>query len=240
MIWAAPAPPFSGRKVEPTYVLARAIIKPFIATWLRYDIEGLENIPSRGPAIVAFNHIAYLDAFASAYAVDKAGRRPRFLAKSELFADKRIAWILKGAGQIEVRRGTRDAPMALDHALAALDEGEVVVIFPEGTITTNPDLKPMAARSGAARLALESGAPLIPAALWGTQNIWGKGCRKHWWPPRQDVLARIGEPLHLEESDSSPEAWRAVSARLMDEISVLVASLMPAVPDARRPLRRAA
>lgn len=226
--------------MESTYVLAKAIIKPFVATWLRFEIEGLENIPKRGPAIVAFNHIAYLDAFVSAYAVDKAGRRPRFLAKSELFADKRIAWIIKGAKQIEVRRGTRDAPMALDHALAALDEGEVIVIFPEGTITTNPDLKPMMARSGAARLALESGVPLIPAAMWGTQNIWTKGCRKHWWPPRQDVLARIGEPLQLAGQRSSPEAWRAVSAQLMDAISVLVASLMPAVPDTRRPLRRAA
>lgn len=84
---------------EPTYLLAKAILKPWLGAWFRWNIEGLENIPRRGPAILAFNHIAYLDAFAAAYVVDGAGRRPRFLAKSELFEDKRIAWVLKGAKQ---------------------------------------------------------------------------------------------------------------------------------------------
>jgi 1-acyl-sn-glycerol-3-phosphate acyltransferase len=221
--------------VEPTYRLARTILKPWLATWFRWHIEGIENIPKEGAAILAFNHIAYLDPFSSAYVVDKAGRIPRYLAKTELFQDKRIAWILKGAKQIEVRRGTREAPMALDNALAALAAGEIIVVFPEGTITTDPDLSPMPARSGTARLALGSDAPLIPCAVWGTQNVWPKNYAKHFWPPRQEILVRIGEPMEVGGEPDSPEDWQKVSMAVMDHIAILLAGLRPALADRRRP-----
>ncbi len=220
--------------MEPTYQLARMILKPWLRAWFRWNIEGLERIPREGPAILAFNHIAYLDPFASAYIVDRAGRRPRYLAKSELFQDRRIAWILKGAKQIEVRRGTREAPMALDHAIDSLKSGEIVVVFPEGTITTDPALNPMQAKSGTARLALASGAPVIPCALWGTQNVWPKGYAKNWWPPRQEILARVGEPMKFAGDPGPPEAWKEVSTSVMDEIGLLLAGLRPALPDRRR------
>ena len=226
--------------MEPTYALAKAILRPWLAAWFRWTIEGAQNLPKEGPAIVAFNHIAFLDPFAAAYAVDKNGRRPRFLAKSELFEDKRVAWILKGARQIEVRRGTKDARMALDHASDALNDGEVIVVFPEGTLTTDPDLYPMEAKSGAARLALASRAPLIPCALWGTANVWAKDCAKHWWPPKQDLLVRFGTPIDVSGAVDSPEGWREVSQRLMEEIATLVASLRPIVPDRRRQKKAAA
>ena len=226
--------------MEPTYLLAKGILKPWLSTWFRWTIEGDERIPHRGGAILAFNHIAFLDPFAAAYVVDRTGRRPRFLAKSELFADKRIAWILRGAKQIEVRRGSKDAPMALDKALEALERGEIIVVFPEGTITDEPDLRPMQGKTGAARLALGSKVPLIPCGLWGTANIWPKDYAKHWWPPKQDVLVRIGEPVPVAGDPNSPEAWRVVSEELMKRIAVLVASLRPAVPDQRRPARRSA
>ena len=226
--------------MEPTYQLARGILKPSLGLWFDWSIEGLENIPREGGAILAFNHIAYLDPLVTAYVVDKSGRRPRYLAKSELFADKRISWILRGAGQIPVHRGTKDAPMALDRAVDALGRGEIVVIFPEGTITTDPDLNPMAAKTGAARLALASGAPLIPAAVWGTQNVWPKGFAKHWWPPGQDILVRIDEPRSVTGDPDSPEDWKRVGENLMQQISTLVASLRPVVPDRRRQKGRAA
>ncbi|MDQ3986250.1 MAG: 1-acyl-sn-glycerol-3-phosphate acyltransferase [Actinomycetota bacterium] len=225
--------------MEPTYLLAKAILKPWLKGWFRWSIEGAENIPKKGPAILAFNHIAYLDPFAAAYVVDDQRRRPRFLAKSELFADKRISWILRGAAQIEVRRGTKDAPMALDHAFEALDRGETIVVFPEGTVTTDSELNPMEAKTGTARLAIGSGAPLIPCALWGTANIWPKGYAKHWWPPRQDILVRIDRPLATRRPND-PEGWRGLSEELMERISVLVASLRPAIPDQRRPRKRPA
>lgn len=226
--------------METTYLIAKGIFKPSLHTWFRWNIEGIENIPGTGAALLAMNHISYLDPLAAAYVVDKAKRVPRFLAKSDLFEDKRIAWILRGAKQIEVRRGTADAPMALDNAFAALHKGEVIMVFPEGTITDDPDLKPLPAKSGAARLALGSGAPLIPCAVWGTHNIWPKGYAKNWWPPRQDILVRIGEPMEVSGDPSSPEDWKHVSERLTEAIEALVASLRSAVPDRRRLKKRAA
>ncbi len=185
------------------------------------------------------NHIAYLDPLAIAYAVDKAKRVPRFLAKSELFEDKKIGWVLKGAKQIEVRRGSRDAPMALDNAVAALAKGELLVVFPEGTITRDPDLNPMEAKTGTARMALASKAPLIPCAIWGTQNIWPKGYAKR-WRPRQDILIRVGKPMEVTGEPDNRDDWKRLGFEVMNEISVLLASLRPAVPDRRRPKRRAA
>lgn len=224
--------------MESTYLLAKAILKPALRAWFKWHIEGLEHIPRRGAAILACNHIAFLDPFATAYAVDKARRVPRYLAKSELFEDKRIAWILKGAKQIPVRRGTREAPMALDAAEAALEKGEIVVIFPEGTITADPDLAPMEAKTGIGRLALLSGAPVLPCAVWGTQNVWPKGYAKRWWPPGQEILMRIAGPRRYTGDARSPEEWRRVGVDVMSEIGSLVASLRPAIPDRRR--RRAA
>lgn len=226
--------------METTYPLAKGILKPFLHSWFRWNFEGIENIPTSGGALLAFNHISYLDPLATAYVVDKAGRIPRYLAKSELFQDKRIAWILRGAKQIEVKRGTATAPMALDKAFDALGRGEVVVVFPEGTISDDPDLTPLPPKTGAARLALGSSAPLIPCGLWGTQNIWPKGYAKNWWPPKQDILVRIGEPMKVSGNVDSTADWRRISEALMDEIERLVASLRPAVPDRRRPKKKKA
>lgn len=221
-----------------TYGLLRGVLKPWLTTWFRWSLEGVENIPRSGPALVAFNHIAYLDPLAAAYALDKAKRIPRFLAKHELFDDKRIAWLLRGAGQIPVKRGTADAPMALDAALDALNRGECIVIFPEGTITDDPDLHPMEGKTGISRLAIESGVPVIPAALWGTANIWPKGYAKR-WRPRQDICIRVGEPTTFAGRSDTPEEWHRVAGEIMNEVSLLVASIRPAVPDRRRPRKAA-
>jgi 1-acyl-sn-glycerol-3-phosphate acyltransferase len=222
--------------MEPVYQLARAVVVPWVHLWFKTLIEGRENVPSRGPALVAFNHIAYLDPLIIGAAVDASGRRPRFLTKSELFEDKRIGWVLRGCGQIEVKRGTRAAPAALDSALRALDRGEVVVIFPEGTVTTDPDLRPLPAKTGASRLALRSGAPVIPGGIWGTANIWPKGSYAKSWRPRQEVLLRFGEQLQVSGSPDDPAEWQRAGRQITDEISKVVASLRPLVPDRRRPV----
>ena len=138
-----------------------------------------------------------------------------------------------------MRRGTPNAPVALDHALEALRKGEVVVVFPEGTITNDPDLNPMTPKTGAARLALESGAPLIPCAVWGTQNIWPKGYAKN-WRPRQLILLRIGTPLDVSGDPRSPGAWAEVGDKLMSAIANLLAGLRDDLPDRRKPKKKAA
>lgn len=226
--------PAAHKTMEPTYLLAKSILKPGMRAWFRWTMEGLANVPASGSAILAFNHISYLDPLVAAFAVDEAGRTPRFLAKSELFQDRRIGWILRGAGQIEVKRGTRDAAVALEQAIAAARAGEIIVVFPEGTVTTDPDLRPMPPRSGVARLALLSGAPLIPCAVWGTQNVWPKGYASN-WRPRQDVVVRIGTPVEVSGDPDDRRAWVRVSRDVMAEIQALVASIRPAVPDRRRP-----
>jgi 1-acyl-sn-glycerol-3-phosphate acyltransferase len=222
-----------------TYSLAKVILRPWLTVWFQWNVEGLDNIPRRGPAILALNHISYFDPLAAAFIANKAGRRARFLAKSELFRDKRIGWVMRGAAQIEVKRGTRDAPVALDQAYAALDRGELVVVFPEGTVTTDPDLEPMTPKSGAARLALKTGAPLIPCAIWGTANVWPKGYKRS-WRPGHTILARIGAPIAASSEADSPDAWRSLGMRLMGEIARLLSEIKPAVPDRRRAKRSAA
>ncbi len=219
--------------------MAKAILFPFCVTWFKRHVEGVHYIPKTGPAIIAFNHISYLDPIIAAYVVNEADRRPRFLAKAELFDDKRIAWILRGAKQIPVHRGTANAPMALDQALAALDAGETLVVFPEGTITTDPELHPMEAKSGLARLALRTNAPVIPGAIWGTQNIWPKGYAKR-WRPRQDVMMRLGPPMAVSGDPDSPDDWKRVGAEVMERIAMLLAGLRPIIADRRRPKRPAA
>jgi 1-acyl-sn-glycerol-3-phosphate acyltransferase len=116
----------------------------------------------------------------------------------------------------------------------------LIVIFPEGTITTDPDLNPMPAKTGLARLALATGAPVVPCALWGTANVWPKGFAKRWWPPKQDICVRVGSPVSFEGDRSSTADWERVGTEVMSEVGRLVASLRPVVPDRRRPKKAAA
>ncbi len=234
--------PEAGRSetsLEPTWWLVRGVLQPWLRTWFTWHIEGLENIPPRGrPALIASNHIAYLDPLAVGYILVRAGRIPRFLAKSELFESRKLGWVLRGTGMIEVRRGTTHAPAALDGALDALAGGEAVVVFPEGTITSDPDLRPSAGKTGIARIALRSGEPVIPVAVWGTANVLPKGYKGS-WAPRQPICVRIGEPFRVDGDPGSPDDWRRVAGEVMERIAALVASIRPAVPDRRRPARAA-
>lgn len=139
--------------------------------------------------------------------------------------------MFRGAGQIEVRRGTREASSSLGQAIEALTRGEIVCVFPEGTITGEPDLQPMRGKTGTARLTLASGAPLIPCALWGSANFFPLGHRPR-LRPRQKIVVRIGRPMDVVESDDRA-GWRELTDRLMGEIAALSAELRPQVPDRR-------
>lgn len=217
--------------------MVRSILVPCLRFWFRWHIEGIQSIPKEGPALFAFNHIAFLDPLAAAYVIDGAGRHPRFLAKHDLWSDKRIAWMLKGTRQIPVERGSSAAREALLPAIEALRKGEAIVIFPEGTITTDPALDPMPAKSGVARIALAARVPVIPCALWGTANVWGRDYAPN-WRPKQDICVRIGRPLYVEGDADSPDDWARVGEEVMREVGTLLASIRMAVPDRRRPSRK--
>jgi 1-acyl-sn-glycerol-3-phosphate acyltransferase len=217
--------------VEPWYHVARTAVLPPIKLWFTWRFEDLDHIPSVGPAVVACNHISYLDPLGNAYAVVKAGRRPRFLAKDDLFDITLVGTVLRGVRQIPVNRGTGDQTPLLD-AVRALRSGEIVVIYPEGTVTTNPDFSPMQGRSGVVRLALDTGAPIVPLASWGSQAVWqksGKGSLKFGRP----VWMKAGPPIDLSARASERNdraALRAMTADVMAAITVLVDDLRSRYP----------
>lgn len=198
-------------------------------------MEGLEHVPRSGPAIVIGNHLSYFDPFAHSYFVVRAGRRPRFLAKAELFEVPLLRTALRGLRQIPVRRGTGDqAP--LEEATRAIERGEVVVIYPEGTSTAGgPGFTPGRGKTGTVRLALATGAPVVPVATWGGQYVWRRGSfrfpefgRPIWLRAAEpiDVRARAGGAVDVEDH----EAVRALTDELMGELAGLVASLREAYP----------
>ena len=200
--------------------------------WFTWRFEGLENVPKEGPAILACNHISYLDPLGNAYAVIEAGRRPRFLAKLDLFAIPLVGTVLRGARQIPVDRSKAGDPSPLLSAQEALRAGEVVVIYPEGTVTNNPDSTPMPAKTGAVRLSLATGVPIVPMASWGSQAVWqksGMGSLKFGRP----VWVKAGPPIdlsaHADERDQRA-VLRKLTADVMAEISTLVEDLRTRYP----------
>ncbi|HSJ51103.1 MAG TPA: lysophospholipid acyltransferase family protein [Actinomycetota bacterium] len=220
------------------------MLQPPFDLWFNWRFEGLERVPAEGPAILAGNHLSYLDPFAHAFFVVKAGRRPRFLAKQELFDHRLIGVALRGARQIPVSRGTGDRS-ALDDAAAALEAGEVVVIYPEGTTTTNnPDFSPGRGKTGAVRLSLRTGVPILPVATWGGQYVWRSSGRQNLSFGRP-VWVRAGDPFDpsaraVDRED--PAAVRALTDELMHELARLVDGLRARYPTrwaaSRRPERR--
>lgn len=175
------------------------------------------------------NHISYLDPLTNGDAVVRAGRRPRFLAKEDLFRVPIVGRALRGAGQIPVSRGARDRS-SLDKAVAALGRGEVIVVYPEGTVTKREDGLPMEGKTGTVRLALQTGAPVIPMASWGSQAVWqksGKGSLKLGRP----IWTTVGEPLELPAAPEGEQpALRELTAQVMEVITRLVIDLRDRYP----------
>jgi 1-acyl-sn-glycerol-3-phosphate acyltransferase len=211
-----------ARRRQPVYALAKAVVPPVIRFWVQLDCQGLLHVPADGPVIVAANHISYFDPLCLGTFVQAAGRQVRFLAKSELFEKRLLGWVLRSAGQIPVYRETRDAAQALVDAVAAMRDGAAVVIYPEGTTTTNPDFSPMRPKSGVARLAALTGAPVVPVGIWGAQLLFARG---QIGPFRRGarVVLRAGPPIHLGLGPESPlDEVNSARDRVMEAIVKLV------------------
>jgi 1-acyl-sn-glycerol-3-phosphate acyltransferase len=187
--------------------------------WLsgRPRFEGLEHIPRTGGAVIAANHISHIDPIYSALAVHLARRVPHFLAKDSLWRVPVLGHVLRATRQIPVFRGTADAKASLRDGTAALQEGLSLIVYPEGTISRDPDHWPMHPHTGVARLALSSGVPVVPMVHWGTQQVLD-GYRKRYRPlPRTTVTVRCGEPIDL-----SAHRDRPVDAALLREVTDLI------------------
>jgi 1-acyl-sn-glycerol-3-phosphate acyltransferase len=200
--------------------------------FFRWKFIGLEKIPPSGPAIIACNHISYFDPLCQGHMIIKAKRRVRFFAKSELWRNPFLKFILSHAHQIPVERGSGESG-PVEKAIDVLGEGDVVMIYPEATITTTDDLTPMRGKTGAARVALTTGAPVVPCAVWGSQWVKPKGrVAKLRWRPL--IMLNAGDPMtfgDLVGRQDDHEALREVTDRIMAELERLVRELHKLHPD---------
>ncbi len=185
------------RRIGFWYRLAVSVVKPLLLVFTKRSWGGAENVPPSGGVIIAANHISYIDPLTLAHFLYDNGRLPRFLAKSTLFDVPFIGRVFRGAQQIPVRRGTADAAQALGAAVEALERGECVLIYPEGTATRDPQTWPMHARTGIARLALTTGVPVIPVAQWGAHRILPYPSKRPRLLPRTTIEVLAGLPVDL-------------------------------------------
>jgi 1-acyl-sn-glycerol-3-phosphate acyltransferase len=208
-----------ARRREPIYTFAATVIPAVVRKWVHLECRGFEHLPATGPVIVASNHISYFDPLCLGSCVHGNGRVVRFLAKSELFSKPVVGPVLAGAGQIPVKRNTRDAADALQHAVKALDEGAAVAVYPEGTTTPNPDFSIGPAKSGVSRLALLTGAPILPVGQWGAHLLFAQG---RMGPFRRGIRAIVSAGPLLEIPhlpDPSRIAIRETTERIMKAIT---------------------
>ncbi len=222
----APAAGRPSRAARAGYVIPAAIVRPALRGLVRQVWEGTENLPETG-AILAVNHISELDPLSVAHMVYNQGLLPTFLAKAELWKVPVLKQVLEATRMIPVER-TRDGGRSLDAARDAVATGRAIIVYPEGTVTRDPQGWPMAARSGAVRLALQTGAPLIPVGQWGIQELLPYGGRAPRPFPRKTARIRIGAPVDLDDLRGAPmtaSGLRAGTERMMDAITAIVADL---------------
>jgi 1-acyl-sn-glycerol-3-phosphate acyltransferase len=226
--------------------LCVAILYPLDALLFRIRWRNLDRVPAprEGGVIIAMNHVSHIDTVLMARLVWQTGRVPRFMIKANLFSKPVIGRIFTGAKQIPVYRGTTEAAESLRDAVRALDEGEAIVIYPEGTITKDPEQWPMQGKTGIARLVLLApDVPVIPIGQWGPQKRRGK--RKPGL--RGESLASVGKPLDLSRfRDAEPTATTlheitdVIMGAIRDEVAELrgepapTAFFRPARKEARR------
>ncbi|HEX6873869.1 MAG TPA: lysophospholipid acyltransferase family protein [Micromonosporaceae bacterium] len=187
----------AGRRLGFWRRLAVVLVKPVMTVMTRRSWTGMSHLPATGPVIVVANHMSHADPLVLAHYLYDAGRWPAFLAKASVFEVPVVGWILRACDQTPVSRGTVDAVKALDAAVAAIKAGKAVVIYPEGTTTKEPDLWPMRGKTGAARLWLTTGAPVVPIAMWGPERLFDPRTKKARLRPRTPVTVVAGPPLDL-------------------------------------------
>jgi 1-acyl-sn-glycerol-3-phosphate acyltransferase len=187
-------------------------------------ISGVENVPTTGAFVLAPNHYSEIDPLVVGVAMWKIGRMPRYMAKASLFKVPVVGRLLHASGQIPVERaGSRGSdPLAAAKQIA--DQGLAVVIYPEGTLTRDPDLWPMRGKSGAVRTALEQGIPVIPVAHWGTQLLMPRYGKKISVFPRKTIDVRFGPAVDL-----SAFAGRKLDSATLTEATDVVMDAITAI-----------
>jgi 1-acyl-sn-glycerol-3-phosphate acyltransferase len=212
-----------------------------MAPMVRYRFYGTENLPKSGGFIAAANHVSDFDALTFTDFLLQNGYHPRVLAKRSLFNTPVVKNLMKSAGMIPVDRGTEKASESLDAAAELLRQGACVALFPEGTLTRDPDLWPMEGKTGVARLALATGVPVIPVGQWGAVNVLGRYSKVLKPFPPKTVRIMAGPPVDFSDlysQEITSEVLREATDRVMDAISELVGKVRGGTPpDPRFDLR---
>lgn len=216
--------------------LAVPIIKPLLLATTIRDWRHGERIPATGGCVLAMNHISHIDPLTAAHIVYDHGRLPRYLAKAGLFHGRFMRFFMTGAGQIPVEREGKGAA-AYAAAVAAVERGECVVVYPEGTITRDPDMWPMTGRSGAARIGLETGCPVLPVGQWGAHELLPPYSKRPHLLPRTRVTMSVGEPVDLEDLRAQPRTTAVVN-EATDRILAAITAQVEEIRGGRAPAER--
>ncbi len=205
-----------------------AVVKPsLIALTSRNWLDG-EKIPASGGCVVAVNHISHADPMVLGTFLHEHGRLVRYLTKDAMFRTPVIKHLAVNAKQIPVQRMTEGAVTAFDAAVEAVRQGECIGVYPEGTITKDPDQWPMRGKTGAARIALATGAPVIPIGQWGAQDLLPAYSLRLRVYPRATTSFKVGDPVDLEDLMGKPvtnEVLHEATSRIMAAITALVEDL---------------
>lgn len=229
----------SAEKSRPSVFWAAAAVAIPAVGWLaRIEISGGEHLPQTGAYVLAPNHYSEFDPLITAVATWRLGRAPRFMAKESLFRVPVLGALLRATGMVPVARASSAA--AAKHSIAQAEElvrhGRGVIVYPEGSLTRDPDMWPMRGKTGAVRLALEGGLPVIPMATWGVQEILPRYGKLRVWPPRKRVQVRLGPAIALPAADGklTPGSLVAATDQVMAAISDLLGDLRGQTPPAER------
>ncbi len=216
------------RRMGLAFSVAVGVVKPTMLALTRHEWGGRGNIPAEGGCILVPNHISEIDPLVIAHFVYESGRLPRFLGKAEVFRVPLLGRFLRACGQIPVYRKSSAAAHAFSAAVDAVNAGEAIIVYAEGTLTRDPGLWPMVGRTGAARIGLATGCPVIPVAQWGPQQILPPYARRPHVLPRKLVQVTAGPPVDLSryrDQPVTPEVLRAATDAIMADLARVLGDL---------------
>ena len=214
-------------KSRATFVFLAGIARPLMNVLMAKKWEGTEKLPEGG-FIAVPNHCTEIDPIVIGHMLYNQKRPPHFLAKSGLFKVPVLGSLLRATRQIPVERSTAGANRSLQVAKEVVDAGGSIIIYPEGTLTRDPDLWPMKGHTGAARLALQTGAPVVPMAHWGAQEVFPRYAKRFHIFPRKTVRVLVGEPVDLSAFRDKPmdrTTLAEATELIMDAITRLLETL---------------
>lgn len=221
----------SAEKTKPSvFWPAAAVVVPITGLIAKIEISGAEHLPMSGPYVLAPNHYSEFDPVIVAVAVWRIGRAPRFMAKESLFRVPVLGAVLRATGMVPVARSSSAsaAKQTIAQAEHLVEHDSGVVVYPEGSLTRDPDLWPMRGKTGAVRVALEGNIPVIPMATWGVQQILPRYGKLSLWPLRKRVRVRLGPAVNLDAYRGGPVGGAnlvAATDAVMADIAVVLSEL---------------